>query len=173
MLKRADAAAADALEAAVRRAKKIVRRRAAFSAGMSLVPVPGMDVAADAAALLDMMQSINEAFHLSPQQIDRLDMRGRLETIRAVDATGALFAGRTITQGLVLVAVKQLGIRWASSKTAKWIPIAGQTAAAALSYTVFCRLGDQHIAECVAVRERVAALLESPSTSRNEFHART
>ena len=91
--------------------------------------------------------------------IARLDTERRVATMRAVDMTGALFAGRVVSQGLVLVALKQLGLRWAGSKTAKSIPVAGQTAAAALSYAAFCRLGDAHIAECVAVRERVTALL--------------
>ena len=149
MLKRETSgdAAADALERAVEEARRAVRRRAALSAGMSLVPVPGLDAAADAAALLDMMRAVNDAFRLSPEQIARLDTERRVATMRAVDMTG------------VLVALKQLGLRWAGSKTAKWIPVAGQTAAAALSYAAFCRLGDAHIAECVAVRERVTALL--------------
>lgn len=68
MLKRETSgdAAADALERAVEEARRAVRRRAALSAGMSLVPVPGLDAAADAAALLEMMRAVNDAFRLSP-----------------------------------------------------------------------------------------------------------
>lgn len=153
-----------ALEATVRDARRAVRRRAALSAGMSLVPVPGIDVAVDAAALLNMMRTINAMFQLSPEQIGRLDVERRLATMRAVDMTGALFAGRFLTQGLVLSVLKQLGFRWAASRAAKWAPVAGQTAAAALSYAIFLKLGEQHIAECVAVRERVVALLAHETT---------
>ena len=46
-----------------------------------------------------------------------------------------------MTNAVVLTAVKQLGARWAAGRAAKWVPIAGQGAAAALSFWAVVRLG--------------------------------
>ena len=85
--------------------------------------------------------------------------------IRDSSQVGAVFAGRYVTNAVVLTAVKQLGARWAAGRAAKWVPIAGQGAAAALSFWAVVRLGDAHIAECLRVREQVCALLTAPSSS--------
>lgn len=62
-----------------------------------------------------------------------------------------------------------LGSRWCAGKTARWVPIVGQGAAAALSYGLVKWLGEQHVRECLAVRSRVAALLpyEKDSLKKN------
>ena len=85
--------------------------------------------------------------------------------LSALSQVGAVFAGRYVTNAVVLTAVKQLGARWAAGRAAKWVPIAGQGAAAALSFWAVVRLGDAHIAECLRVREQVCALLTAPSSS--------
>lgn len=85
---RTDDAAGEALAAVAQEARRAVRRRAALSAGLNFMPVPGLDAAADTAALLDMMRAVNEAFRLSPEQIGRLDTERRAATMRAVDMTG-------------------------------------------------------------------------------------
>ena len=68
-----------------------------------------------------------------------------------------------------LTIAKQLGSRWCAGKTARWVPIVGQGAAAALSYGLVKWLGEQHVRECLAVRSRVAALLpyEKDSLKKN------
>ncbi|WP_165660024.1 hypothetical protein [Sutterella wadsworthensis] len=142
-----DIAAETALSLArrAREARRLVRRRAALSAAAAVLPIPGLDIAVDLAAFADMLNQINRSFALSQ--------------------VGAVFAGRYVTNAVVLTAVKQLGARWAAGRAAKWVPIAGQGAAAALSFWAVVRLGDAHIAECLRVREQVRALLTAPSSS--------
>ena len=41
-----------------------------------LVPLPGLDVAVDVGVLVSMMNAVNRAFCLSPDQIERLGMGG-------------------------------------------------------------------------------------------------
>ena len=108
---------------------------------------------------------INRSFALSPGQIERLHTDERIAMLSALSQVGAVFAGRYVTNAVVLTAVKQLGARWAAGRAAKWVPIAGQGAAAALSFWAVVRLGDAHIAECLRVREQVRALLTAPSSS--------
>lgn len=103
--------------------------------------------------------------HAYERQIERLHTDERIAMLSALSQVGAVFAGRYVTNAVVLTAVKQLGARWAAGRAAKWVPIAGQGAAAALSFWAVVRLGDAHIAECLRVREQVRALLTAPSSS--------
>lgn len=155
------------LLAAAEEMRALVRRRAAISAAAAVLPVPGLDFAVDAAAFADMLMSINRAFQLSPEQIEKLHTDERLAVITALSQVSAVFAGRYVTSAAVLTVVKQLGSRWVAGKTAKWIPIAGQGAAAALSYWAVVKLGDAHIDECLRVRDRVRALLAAPEAPRD------
>ena len=66
------AAGNPALEAAVRRARSLLHRRALVAAAASTVPVPGLDWAVDAALLSRLLPRISAEFGLSPTQIDRL-----------------------------------------------------------------------------------------------------
>lgn len=72
--------------------------------------------------------------------------------LSALSQVGAVFAGRYVTNSAVnsLRPSKQLGARWAAGRAAKWVPIAGQGAAAALSFWAVVRLGDNRIAEVSA-----------------------
>lgn len=144
-----------------REARRLVRRRAALSAAAAVLPIPGLDIAVDLAAFANMLNQINRSFALSPGQIERLHTDERIAMLSALSQVGAVFAGRYVTNAVVLTAVKQLGAR----RAAKWVPIAGQGAAAALSFWAVVRLGDAHIAECLRVREQVRALLTAPSSS--------
>ena len=156
-----DIAAETALSLArrAREARRLVRRRAALSAAAAVLPIPGLDIA------VDLLNQINRSFALSPGQIERLHTDERIAMLSALSQVGAVFAGRYVTNAVVLTAVKQLGARWAAGRAAKWVPIAGQGAAAALSFWAVVRLGDAHIAECLRVREQVRALLTAPSSS--------
>lgn len=162
-----DIAAETALSLArrAREARRLVRRRAALSAAAAVLPIPGLDIAVDLAAFADMLNQINRSFALSPGQIERLHTDERIAMLSALSQVGAVFGGRYVTNAVVLTAVKQLGARWAAGRAAKWVPIAGQGAAAALSFWAVVRLGDAHIAECLRVREQVRALLTAPSSS--------
>lgn len=142
--------------------RALVRRRATLSAVASVVPVPGLDFVVDASAFADMLTRINEAFALTPEQIAQLHDRERIAVLTALSQVGAVFAGRYVTSAAVLTAIKQLGSRWIAGRAAKWVPIAGQAAAATLSYWAIVKLGDAHIEECLRVRGRVRALLAAP-----------
>ncbi len=160
-----DAAPALALLEARDAMRALVRRRATLSAIAAATPVPGLDLAVDAAAFADMLSNINRAFALTPEQIGRLHTEERVAVLSALSQVGALFAGRYVTSAMALTAFKQLGARWAAGRAAKWVPLAGQAAAAGLSWWAVVKLGDAHIDECLRVRERARALLAAPGSS--------
>ena len=53
--------------------RTMVKKRAIASSGAVLIPVPGMDIAADVGMLLDLLPAVSKKFGLTPQQIDELD----------------------------------------------------------------------------------------------------
>lgn len=118
--------AAGELALAARRAREEVKRRALLSAGAVLVPLPGLDVAVDVGVLVSMMNAVNRAFCLSPDQIERLGMEERVAVYEALSGVGAVMAGKSVTGVAALTIAKQLGSRWCAGKTARWVPIVGQ-----------------------------------------------
>lgn len=110
--------AAGELALAARRAREEVKRRALLSAGAVLVPLPGLDVAVDVGVLVSMMNAVNRAFCLSPDQIERLGMEERVAVYEALSGVGAVMAGKSVTGVAALTIAKQLGSRWCAGKTA-------------------------------------------------------
>ena len=94
--------AAGELALAARRAREEVKRRALLSAGAVLVPLPGLDVAVDVGVLVSMMNAVNRAFCLSPDQIERLGMEERVAVYEALSGVGAVMAGKSVTRRLQL-----------------------------------------------------------------------
>lgn len=103
--------AAGELALAARRAREEVKRRALLSAGAVLVPLPGLDVAVDVGVLVSMMNAVNRAFCLSPDQIERLGMEERVAVYEALSGVGAVMAGKSVTGVAALTIAKQLGSR--------------------------------------------------------------
>lgn len=131
--------------------KSMVRRRAATSGGMSLVPLPGIDIAGDVALLLELIPAINRKFGLTPEQIEELDSHRQVLIYAMLKKVGSDLAGRAITKKLVLLALKKVSTRLATRQVLKYIPFAGQAAAAALSVTAMLYLGNSHIDACYEI----------------------
>jgi len=131
--------------------KAMVRRRAATSGGMSLIPLPGVDIAGDVGLLLQMIPAINQKFGLTPEQIDELDPRHKVLIYAMLKKVGSDLAGRAITRRLAVAALKKVSVRLATKQVLKYVPFAGQAAAAALSVTAMLYLGNSHIDACYEI----------------------
>jgi uncharacterized protein (DUF697 family) len=143
------------IDATARECRKLVTRRALLSAGAAVVPVPGVDLAVDFSLLISLLTDINQAFGLTPDQIERLAPRRRLSVHKAVSALGGTAVGRAITRQLIAMLIKGVATRVATKQVVKYVPLAGQAVAASLSFAAIKLLGDRHIADCIAVAERV------------------
>src|SRR5512134_3227010 len=82
------------IDAVARQCRKLATRRALISAGASVVPIPGVDIAVDIGVLMSMIEDINEAFGLTPEQIDRLAPRRKVYAYKAVMTVGSALVGR-------------------------------------------------------------------------------
>lgn len=151
------------VDAAVRQSRRMVNRRALVAAGMSVVPVPGIDWLTDVAVLLKLIPEINRAFGLSSEQIERLSPDRRLVVYKAVSAGGGMLVGRLVTRELVIKLLKVVGVRLTTQQAAKYVPIAGQAVSAVLTFSALKFVCEQHIQQCAAVSRQL--MLPAPTAA--------
>jgi uncharacterized protein (DUF697 family) len=144
------------LERIAGQCRRIVHRRALISASAAVVPLPGIDLAVDLGVLMQLLEEINAAFGLAPSQLEGLPRERRLHVYRAIALLGSTTVGRVITRELLLGLLKRMAQRVAAKTVLKYVPLAGQAAAAGISYAAIRLVGAQHIAACVAVRRQMA-----------------
>jgi uncharacterized protein (DUF697 family) len=123
-----------ALEASVKRSRKLLNKRAMVAAAASAVPVPGLDWMVDAAMLSKLIPEINKEFGLTPQQLDQLEPKKRDQVQKAVTMVGSVLIGKFISRDLVIKAATKIGVRLTTKQVAKYVPLAGQVISAAVGY---------------------------------------
>ena len=160
--RRAAAASEDDLEAVARRCRRLVSQRALLAAGVAMVPLPGLDWLTDIGVLVRVLPEINRAFGLSPEQIERLAPDRRLVVYKALSTGGGLLVGRLVTRELVLRMLRLVGVRLTAQQAAKFVPVAGQAVSAALTYSALRFVCEQHIRQCLAVRQQLALPAPQP-----------
>ncbi len=151
------------IEEVSRQCRKLVNRRALVAAGVSMVPLPGVDWMTDVGVLLKVIPEINHAFGLTPQQIERLAPDRQVVVYKAVSAAGSLLVGKLLTRDLVLRALKMVGVRLTAQQAAKYVPVAGQAVSAVLTFSALKYVCEQHIRQCVEVSRQLA--LPAPKAS--------
>jgi hypothetical protein len=143
------------LEAVEKRCRAMLTRRALASAGASIVPLPGLDIAADVTLLLQLIPEINRQFGLMPEQIERLRPQRQVVVYKAIVAFGGAFIGRVVTHELIIATLKSVGLRVTLKQASKYLPIAGQALSAVLSFSAMRYVGAQHIGDCARVAAQV------------------
>ncbi len=143
------------LQSIAERCRKKVTRSALFAAGVAVVPIPGLDWAADVGLLMRLLPQINAEFGLSPAQIERLAPDRRLVVYKAITAGGGLLVGKLVTRELVMRVVTMVGLRLTTQQAAKFVPFAGQAVSAALTFTALRMVCEQHILQCIAVARQL------------------
>jgi len=153
------------IDAVARRCRKLATRRALISAGASVVPIPGVDVAVDIGVLMSMIEEINKAFGLTPEQIERLAPRRKLFAYKAITAVGGALVGRVVTRELIIRTLQTIGVRMTAKQAARVVPIAGQVVAASISFAALKYLGERHIEDCVRVADTLMDLSARPEAA--------
>jgi len=143
-----------ALEAAVKRSRKLLNKRALVAAVASALPVPGLDWAVDAALLSKLIPEINKEFGLSPEQLDQLDPKKREQVQKAAAMVGSLLIGKFISRDLIIKATTQIGVRLTTKQLAKYVPLAGQLVAATVGYAAIRYFGEEHMKDCIRVAKQ-------------------
>lgn len=143
------------IEAAKARSRKRLTKTAAFASAAAIIPLPGIDIAVDAAALLKLIPEINREFGLTPEQIEQLSPNKQLIVYKAIVSIGGAMVGKLITRELVIEALKAVGVRLTVKQATKFIPLAGTALSAAIGFAAMQYVGRQHIKECARVVELV------------------
>lgn len=146
---------ADEIEAAKARSRRRLTRTAAVASAASIIPLPGIDIAVDAAALIRLIPEINREFGLTPEQIEQLSPNKQLVIYKAIVAVGGAMIGKLITREIVIEALKAVGVRLTVKQAAKYVPLAGQALSVAIGFAAMQYVGRQHIRECARVVELV------------------
>jgi uncharacterized protein (DUF697 family) len=135
--------------------KSMVNKRASASAAAAVVPVPGVDVGADVAIMMELLPAINRKFGLSPEQIDQLDAAVKGQILVIISSLGSKLVGKFITKEAVVLLLKKIGTRVAVKSVTKFIPFVGQAVSAGISFGAMKYLGNSHIDECYEVCKRI------------------
>jgi uncharacterized protein (DUF697 family) len=139
------------------RCRKLVRRRATMAAGFSALPLPGLDLVSDVSLFVKLVEEVNAAFGLTPQQVERLQPKFRLMAYEAAVGMGGMLVGRLVTRELVMLVFKKMGVKIATKTAAKLVPVAGSVVSAAIGFAMFRQLGYQHVEACAKVADKLQA----------------
>jgi hypothetical protein len=131
--------------------RKMVLGRAATSAGVSVIPLPGLDMAADVGLLMKLLPAINRKFGLTPEQIDELDPKQKALVYALIKRGGKSLVGRVITKEIVVTVLKRVGVQMTAKQASKYVPIAGQVASAFIGFGAMMYIGASHVDECYRV----------------------
>jgi uncharacterized protein (DUF697 family) len=145
------------------RCRRLVRQRALLAAGVAMVPVPGLDWLTDVGVLVRLLPTINEAFGLSPEQVERLAPDRRVVVYKALSTGGTLLVGKIVTREVVMTLLKLVGIRLTTQQAAKFVPLAGQAVSAALTYSALRYVCELHIRQCVMICEQAHGAVPAPA----------
>jgi hypothetical protein len=75
---------------------------------------------ADLTSFAIMVEDINKAFGLTPEQIERLHPRMRVVTYQAMAALGSMLVGKLVTKELVLKLLQKSGAKLAAKSATRW-----------------------------------------------------
>ena len=137
------------------RCRRLVRRRAVISAGISAIPIPGVDVVSDLGLFTVLINDVNLEFGLTPQQIERLQPKFRLIAYEAAVGMGGMMVGKLITRELIVQVLKRTGLKSVARQASKFVPLAGQIVSAAIGFAVFRQIGYQHVEACAVVAQEL------------------
>lgn len=151
------------IEAVARQCRRLVTQRALFAAGVSVVPVPGLDWLTDVGVLMKLIPEINRLFGLTPEQIERLSPDRRLAVFKAVSAGSGMLVGKLVTRDLLMTMLRMVGVRLTTQQAAKYVPLAGSAVSAALTFSALKIVCEQHIRQCMEVARQLA--LPAPAVS--------
>lgn len=143
-------------------ARTLVTKRSLMSAGAAAVPIPGADLIVDANILTRLLPDINRRFGLDEAQVARLEPDRAKQVLLIAANLGNGVIGRSITRRVVTMLIRRVGARYATKSLLRYVPFAGQVAAAGISFGAMKLVGNAHIDDCY---ETVRRTLEGQASA--------
>jgi uncharacterized protein (DUF697 family) len=152
-------------EEQLQKKREVVSRYVKVFSGLAAAngfnPIPGVDIAADIAIVLNMNSWILKCYKLDAETLERIYGK----SLTGMPSRASIVARRMISYGtgeFVKAALRrQLG-RMSGKELAKWVPVVGQLAAAGVGYGLVHWMGQETVANCEqAVRDIIFDQLAS------------
>lgn len=142
----------DELERARKQARALVTKRSMISAATGAIPF-GLGAPGDVYNLSSLLPMINKLFGLDPKQIDELDEQSKEQLTVLVGKVGSAFAGRFVTEAVIVAVLKRVGVQVASKTAASFVPFVGSGVAATIGFGMMKYVGNGHVEDCFRIIE--------------------
>jgi uncharacterized protein (DUF697 family) len=131
--------------------RALVRRRALFSAGAAVVPVPFFDMVVDAGILVQLIPEITRRFGLEPERIEALPEDRRARAWKIIRERGSQLLGIVVTREVVRRTFLDFAGRSVSRLLVRFVPLGGQLVSAGVGYFVMRKIAYRHVDDCYAL----------------------
>ncbi|WP_227431065.1 hypothetical protein [Psychrobacter sp. I-STPA6b] len=135
--------------------RELVKKRAKYSAGVAVIPVPFLDVAVDAGMLTQLLPEISHRFGLISERETAIDLETKEVYWKEIRERAVEFAGLMATRGIVKKTIQGFGGRIVAKQVTKFVPLGGQMVAASLGYMIFKKIAFDHIEECYKLAKNI------------------
>lgn len=126
---------------------ELVKKRAYFSAGAAIIPVPFFDVMIDVGLLSKLIPEVNARFGLSPQQISVYDPATKTIHWDELKKRGVEISSLVVTRTAAKKTVNNFAAKYVTKQVTKFIPLGGQMIAAGLGYFLMKKVAEAHVEE--------------------------
>ena len=134
---------------------ELTKKRAYYSAGAAVIPVPFMDVVIDVGILSQLIPEINARFGLAPDQISVYDPKTRQIHWQELRKRGVEFSGLVVARTAVKKSLNNVAAKVITKQVTKFIPLGGQLVAASLGYFVMKKIAEAHVEECYRAAKNI------------------
>ena len=134
---------------------ELAKKRAYFSAGAAIIPVPFLDVVIDVGILSQLIPEINARFGLSPEQISVYDPATKQIHWNELRKRGVEFSGLVVARTAVKKSINNVAAKYITKQITKFIPLGGQAIAAGLGYFVMKTVADAHVEDCYKLAKNI------------------
>lgn len=135
----------------------MVTKRSSLAGATSAIPVPALDVGADVGILLDLINSINHKFGLTPEQIEKLNPKVKQTAYIAISNYGGQLIGKAVTKQATMQILRKIGVRVATKNITKYIPFVGTAISVAIGFTAMKLVGNSHVDDCYKIAQQTLA----------------
>ena len=124
---------------------ELTKKRAYYSAGAAVIPVPFLDVVIDVGILSQLIPEINARFGLAPEQISVFDPATKQVHWNELRKRGIEFSGLVVARTAVKKSLNNVAAKVITKQVTKFIPLGGQLVAASLGYFVMKKIAEAHV----------------------------
>jgi hypothetical protein len=101
----------------------LVKKRAYFSAGAAVIPVPFLDVVIDVGILSQLIPEINARFGLTPEQVSVYDPETKQIHWSELRKRGVEFSGLVVARTAVKKSLNNMAAKYITKQVTKFIPL--------------------------------------------------